>query len=850
MTSFSHRALDKLPAPHFSPSPNHPPFFSYLIWTLFVLLSGISPHLSSNRLYAQESKVKINYEGKDFIHLKHAWKAQWMTYPVGVSTLDYGVFLFRKTFHLPVKPRKFVIYVSADNRYKLYINGVAVSEGPARGDINHWRYETLDIAPFLRPGKNVIAARVVNFGEFRHGAQQSFQTAFILQGDNANPADVNTGKNSGWKVIHDEGYHAIPFTSDSVGGYYVAGPGDYLDGSHHPWGWEQIQFDDTHWKTPRAATVEFAVGRGFLFGSTWYLVPRMIPPLSQKLQRFDAIVRQEGMPHSPALAYDLQEFVRGNRQLVIPPNSNVTLLFDMKTHTVGFPQLTVSHGNKSEIKMTYSEALFIKASHDRTAHAGWKKGHRDQLDGQEVRGYYDIFLPDGGSHRGFAPLALRTFRYIKMEIQTRAAPLTLEDFHQVYTAYPFEEKAKFTTGDSTLSKIWSVARRTLFNSSYEVFQDPYYEQLQYVGDARIESLVSLYLTGDDRLMRKAIQSFDDSRLPMGLTQSRFPSYIVQVIPTYSLLWVDMIDDFRMYRNDSDFLAPFIPGVIGVLRWFERHLDTTGMLANLEWWNFTDWTKGFQNGIPPGTDDGHSANVSLQYVYALQRGATLCRSYGYLREAKHFQALAKSVSRSTLQHCFDKDKGLIAERPEKDVFSQHTNIFAILTDAIPMEQQPALMQSILRDTGLIACSVYFRFYLHRAMEKTGLGNRYLTMLQPWTDMLEQGMTTFGETDKNPRSECHAWSATPCFDALHLVAGIRPLSAGFKEVLIEPSLGNLPRLQVLFPHPEGDIRLHITRKKKDTITVNVVLPKGITGLFRWGGKVHPLTSGPQSFALQKD
>ncbi|HHH49508.1 MAG TPA: alpha-rhamnosidase, partial [Saprospiraceae bacterium] len=133
----------------------------------------------SNIAFAQESDSKINYQGKDVSSLKHAWSAQWITHP-SASTLDYNVFLYRREFDLTTKPKEFIIYVSADNRYKLFVNGQKVCAGPARGDINHWRYETVDIAPYLDAGKNVIAAEVVNFGEFRHAAQHTFQTAFIL----------------------------------------------------------------------------------------------------------------------------------------------------------------------------------------------------------------------------------------------------------------------------------------------------------------------------------------------------------------------------------------------------------------------------------------------------------------------------------------------------------------------------------------------------------------------------------------------------------------------------------------------------------------------------------------------
>jgi len=256
-------------------------------------------------------------------------------------------------------------------------------------------------------------------------------------------------------------------------------------------------------------------------------------------------------------------------------------------------------------------------------------------------------------------------------------------------------------------------------------------------------MAAIYATNDDVLMRKAIKSFDDSRLPNGLTASRFPSYIVQVIPTYSLIWVDMINDYFMYREDAPFLEQFLPGMVTVLDWFARHIDDTGLLANLDWWNFTDWTKGFQNGIPPGADDGHSANVSLQYVYALQNAVPIFRHFGWEIEAKRYEESAKKLQNAILQSSYDTNKYLIAERPEKDVFSQHTNIFGVLTETIPVKNHQSVMKQVLTDTSLIQTSIYFKFYLVRALQKAGMGSEYFNQLGPWKYMLDQSMTTFDQ-----------------------------------------------------------------------------------------------------------
>lgn len=782
------------------------------------------------QIMAQESNVSINHEGKDFTMLKHAWKAQWITHPTA-STLDYGVFNFRRSFTLDKKPDKYIVYVSADNRYRLYVNGHYVCMGPARGDLAHWRYETLDIAKFLNSGKNVIAAEVVNFGEFRHAAQQTFQTAFILQSDEVNELVVNTGDKQ-WKVIRNEAYEDIPFSSADMHGYYAAGPGDHVDMSRYPWGWQNPEFDDSHWKRPKPATVEFAVGRGFLYGSTWFLVPRNIPFLEETFQRIPKLVRSVGIKAG-------DDFLKGAGQLNIPAHSNVTFLLDQTHHTIGYPELLISGGKNSDIKITYAEALFD---------SNWKKGNRNDLKDKQILGYYDIVRPDGGKNRLFKPLAQRTYRFIQFDIETREDPLQILDYHGVYTAYPFKENASFKTGDPILDKIWDASWLTLRNSAVETFIDPYYEQMQYIGDTRIEALISLYVSGDDRLMRNAIEMFDQSRLPFGLTQSRYPAYIVQVIPPFSLLWIGMVHDYYMYRDDDAFVKKFLPGIRDILEWFDKHINKSGMPTGLEWWNFTDWSPGFKNGIPPGADDGYSALISLQYVMAAQYAAELFKQYGWEYEAKKFSKSAKLVRQSVYDNCYVPSKGMFAETPAKKLFSQHTQIMAVLTDAIPIEKQAELMQKTLREEGLIPVMIYFRFYLFRAMQKARLGNEYLNQLKPWKKMISLGLTTFAEKDVEPRSECHAWSASPCFDFLHTVAGIRPGQPGFKTAVIEPNPGDLRRIEAEFPHPEGKIELKIVKKKGKNIRAIIDMPGNLSGMFIWGNQSIPLSPGHQEIDIK--
>src|SRR4051794_30167030 len=73
------------------------------------------------------------------------WKASWITHPTG-PLRDPIVLHFRRSLSLAAVPAIYVVRVSADNRFILWVNGKRVGDGPARGDLGHWRYEKFDLA--------------------------------------------------------------------------------------------------------------------------------------------------------------------------------------------------------------------------------------------------------------------------------------------------------------------------------------------------------------------------------------------------------------------------------------------------------------------------------------------------------------------------------------------------------------------------------------------------------------------------------------------------------------------------------------------------------------------------------
>jgi alpha-L-rhamnosidase len=425
-------------------------------------------------------------------------------------------------------------------------------------------------------------------------------------------------------------------------------------------------------------------------------------------------------------------------------------------------------------------------------------------------------------------------------------------FWSWFSAYPFVERAYFHANDSSLDPIWKIGWRTARLDAHDTYMDtPYWERLQYIGDTRIQALVSYTVAGDDRLARQAIEAFDASRVPDGLTESRYPSSLVQMIPTFSLMWVGMVHDFWTYRGDTEFVRGLVPGTRTALGWFFRRQRADGLLGKISWWPFVDWGADFTDGVPPQDDDGGSAVMTLEWIEALRYGAELERAFGEAGVAERYEKAAARAAEAVRKLCWNEKHGLMADSPGQSHFSQHANILGVWLDVIPAERQREVLGKILSksDAGfaahgevpaMTAATYYFRFYLARAVEHAGMGDEYLKMLGPWREMVSLGLTTWAESPEPTRSDSHAWSAHPNYDLLRIVAGIKPDAPGFTKLTIEPHPGALENLKAAMPIPQGMVEVEYLRFAPE-IVAKVKLPEGVTGQLVWKGRRFALKPG---------
>jgi alpha-L-rhamnosidase len=765
------------------------------------------------------------------------WNAQWI-YSTQAPLQEEAVVLFRRTFPLAQQPQRYLVHLSADNHYRLFVNGRYITRGPARGDLAHWFYESLDLAPYLVVGDNTLAIEVVNWGPKRSFTQFSQMTSLWVQGDSPAEAAVNTASNT-WKCYYNQAHHYLPvdwiFDKKSIAfGLYVASPTDSINGNTYPWSWQNKDYDDAHWQQPMwmgeggPRGTQHAGGVFFPFGKL--LVPRRTGLLVEQPESMGKLLQATDIAGPMG-------FLEGKRTTV-PAHTTVTLLLDHEVLAMGYPNLLVSGGKNAKIAARYAETMFIDAHH---------KGNRNEWQDKNFIGIRDVFVPDGGANRTFAPSFYRAFRFVQLTIQTDKEPLHLEAYFNMTCHAPIEQKARFETDDPSLAPLVDMGWRTASLCAQDVLlSDAYYEQMQYVGDSRVHNLTLLTLSGNDRLTRNALIQFDQSRIPEGLTYACYPNPFHLIIPSYSLIFVDQVHDYMMWNDDRAFVAQFDLGIWNVLDWFEQRIGPDGLLGPIEWWPALAWPKGYVNGVPPEMDKPGNALYSLHYVYSLQHAAEVYRFIGQKEKAKICEKRAERTRKAVVTHCFDAQKGLFKESPTLEQYGQVTNILAVLANAVKGQQAQSVMEKCLRDTTLTGkADLFLHLYLFEALNKTGLGRHFFDEISEWRTMQQRGLTTFVEVplewgEENQRSECHPWSTIPNVHFFRTVCGIRATAPGHSQIEVMPELGHLKTLKATYPHPKGNIDM-VVRLENGRLLGKIVLPKGMAGKFAWGKQKMVLKAG---------
>ena len=770
--------------------------------------------------------------------------AAWVWHPALVGELPGlkpRVVRFRCAFEALGEPLKFDL--SADERFVLLLDGEIISRGPNRGLIENWQYHSYEAE--LAAGSHVLEVVCWTIGEAAPLAQLSWKGGFIFKAEGAYDALLTTGRGTGWKVGLVPGTETEPPTPGSgawgVGYSFAVRGNDVLHAPAEEWA------DPVQVREP----VPYAYGSLNCGGRRrgWMLFPTQLPDqIERKIipGAFRAVSTQpseepyyytEDDGKNPLVA-DMNALLKSGKPVVVPPHSVCRALWDLDDYYGAYPVVRTEDGAGAVVKLLFHESL-----HDKDG----IKHNRDEFVGKHLFGFGDTYYPDG-TPGNFTSLWWRTGRWAELTVTTGDNPLVLSEVALVESRYPLERESLFESNDETLTGVQKICLRGMQMCCHEMLFDcPFYEEQMYPGDTRVQLLVLSALSGDDRMIRRAIEIYDLAARDDGLVPFNYPTRGLQEGGSYTLCWLLMFGDYVMWHDNVDWLKARVPGMRHTLSGLANYEDADGLLRNLPGWNFLDWVA--ENPYKtwswaPGSLDGDTERgsiLNLFWVLALQGAAKVERALGDEAMAAYWEAKAARTAEAIIRIFWDESRGMLADTDTMSHYSEHALSLAIIADILPADKRALVEKALLTAEDLGRATVYFSYYLFEAYFKMGRGDLFQRRLDLWRNYVEIGLRTPLESPGDKaRSDCHAWGSHPIYWLQSGVAGVMPSSPLFKTVRIAPQPGNLKFIRCKVPCPKGLIAFDLTFDG-GAASGEVVLPEGLTGTFSFGGHEVALASG---------
>ncbi|KAH7152597.1 Six-hairpin glycosidase-like protein [Dactylonectria macrodidyma] len=756
------------------------------------------------------------------------WHPQWTDYAEGSAG---GFVHFRKSLTLeeiPASPLN--IQITADTKYKLYINGCLIQSGPVKGDKHLWFYDDLDIQPHLKLGVNHIGVHVLRFYHATPYAtsfpRMRIPGLFVRTPDVHERETFGVQSDSTWEAALDLSRRLrIDQKEDDFLNVYED---VNINGNGHL-NWVAVQCLDL----PKSHGIS----------PPWVLSPRLIPfsqitPVALKaVHNIQSVVPREtwegiliGLGKDQPTAKTLRLPAGTSHHLELEANHHLTALLHFRF------QRPEKRG--SMLRITYSECYedapdfvpYVRCKGDRCDSDKRLYGPEDRYHFEGRAGAESAvslhYTANSTGEEIFSPFHFRTLRYMALDIDVdEDCDLVLNGIDLDMTHYPLKitgsVKVPDTPENSIYPAMWEVSSRTLTNCMHDCYEDcPFYEQLQYAMDVRSSCLFTYYASGDDRMARQAIIQLHNSYRPgLGLIESRSPCHQLQIIPNFSLFWICTVVDHFEHFGDVSFTRQFLPVCDGILESFSGRIDKGLGLVSCQksvmatYWDFVDWTKEWKPmGIPPAAErSGYQTYTNMLYAYTLRQLATIVGLVGRPGLKDEYEFRADAIVGAVRNHCRAGElftDGLASAGPE-EAFSQHTQIWAILSGAMAgktardvLSQCLPILQASSAPTSrtFIKPSLAMSFYTLRALSAVGeslYDDAFHGIWQPWREQLSLNLTTWCEDDVTQRSDCHAWSCAPLYEMTAEVAGIRPAEPGWTVIGFKPRTGLFSEFEGMVP-----------------------------------------------------
>jgi alpha-L-rhamnosidase len=732
------------------------------------------------------------------------WEPTWIGLSSGVIS-DEGPVLFRKEFDLATKTPGMhaSLLVSADPYYRLWVNGVLVARGPddAGSDYSpherwshRWLANRVEVAAYLKNGRNVIAAEVFpdHRGSFSLG-KTALALRMSINNGVSDPIIVKTGED--WLVKRCTAYSWGPLDGDDA---TSEGKGD--GSSEGPRYDARLEENDWH-------EIGFG-GRGWIHAS---IISPVWGPVA--------------ISHLPAM----MEAVWPIKSLVLLPAGNRGESLDKSAGDDARKPIHLSSGESLRVKYDRVLSGYFSFSAEGETGAQITFSTRENKKAGEGRQSFQVTLRKGVTT--FEESVLDSFSAVDITVSHANGPVVLRDVRATFVSQPVRYVGSFTSSDASLNALWKAARWQTQLCLQDRFLDSpdHLEPIGDGGDYLIESQVADYAFGPIQLTGQFLRQF--AKILDGW-EAGHPSGAVNFHTSYSLLWLQMLLDNYDATGDDTLARELAPSAYRLLDRYASWIGSNGLVSEAPNYLFMDWVKigGFNAHHPPAViGQGY---LSALYYRGLADGLRLAQMTGDQVRVERYTEQRSALLQAFNKELWDEKTGTYRDgRPflnhnptsenmlppdrEIETHSPQVNALAVLYDIAPVDRQPSILKRALipdptvapspapQDNPLDTLNVqpYFMHFVLSAEAHAGVFGIYAAQqLAQWK--INPATKTFPEMWRSG-DWSHGWGGTPAIQMSAHVLGVASRSPGFNEVALAPVPLKLSYAKGSVPTPHGDV-----------------------------------------------
>lgn len=708
-------------------------------------------------------RSELKYTEAIEAYRKSDWTGNWI-WTEACSEDSYVA--FRKTFTLDEAVPSATAFISAADKYVLWINGEltvldgSLKRGPTPYDSY---YDEVEITN-LQAGENVVALLAAFNG--RSGDGSIMPVIVDEEGDEYPQAGLlfemklgNTiiASDASWKAQRHTAYkNRVTGGADYVRyeqSSMLAERNVFFDARDDLGDWTSLGYDDAAWENASLIARPGDLPFGTLYAPI--IRPIRFHEVSDCLNAADYLNRE--LTEDTTLVLELPGNIQFTAyfELEAPAGKKLTFYTDTYTDWENIPNF----------KDTYITA----AGAQRYENYPWRSGSRLIIEAE-------------------VGVTFTKLGYRKSEFNGD----WVEPFH---------------SSDAALDQLWQESLNTVAICMRDTYMDcPERERGPYMGDAsnQIDAALYGYDEGALAMTKKAILACVAWTTDSGAIPSRAPSVKPQEIPNQSLAFMSSAYHYWLHSGDSETMTAYYRAFVDYLKLFEMENGLPKYRAGS--WQWNDWG----NKI-----DAELLQADL-YYYALNLTRQLAADLA-ITDDEAFLTERMDSMKAAWREAYTTPEGFRSAN-SKNVDDRANAMLALsgLADESDYEQICAVL------TSTCEASPFTEKYVLEALCVMGRVDLAVQrMLERYDPMLHDEWDTLWEQfNDNVGTYNHGWSAAPLYILSKYVVGVRPTAPGFARYeLVLTEL--LDEYACSVYTPRGELRVE---KTGDTVTLTAIDGEG--------------------------